>query len=169
MNNSEIAVDELFSKVWVTAEPSTNTSKSIMIRFKKIHPLAKLPTKAHKGDACYDIYGIEDVILKPHEIKLFRTGLIPGIPYDMEMQIRPRSGLAIKHGIGIQNSPGTIDAPYRSELGIIIRNDLDTPYEFKVHDRIAQAAFAKVENTELVEVDDLDETDRDGGFGSTGK
>lgn len=140
-----------------------------VIKFKLIHPLAKLPKKAHEDDACYDIFGIEEYVLSPGEIRTFKTGLVPGIQKGWEMQIRPRSGLARKNGISVQNTPGTIDAPYRDEIGVILRNDSDVAYLFKPGDRIAQAKFERVEETELIEVEELDETDRKGGFGSSGR
>lgn len=112
----------------------------------------------------------EKVILSPMQRTLIPTGLYMAIPAGFEAQIRPRSGLALKHGITLLNTPGTIDADYRGEVGIIIANLSDEPFEINDGDRIAQMVIAKYEKIEWDETDNLDDTERgDGGFGHTGK
>ncbi len=109
------------------------------------------------------------IILKPGERKLIPTGLQMALPEGYEAQIRPRSGLAIRSGITMLNSPGTIDADYRGEVKVIAINHSEEEFEIKHGDRIAQMVIAPVTQFPVVEVDELDETDRgDGGFGSTG-
>ena len=111
----------------------------------------------------------EDTILKPGEIKLIPTGVQIGIPPGYEGQVRPRSGLALKHGISIVNSPGTIDADYRGEVGVILVNLGEKNFLIHRGDRIAQLVINKVARADLVYVDKLAETSRnDGGFGHTG-
>jgi dUTP pyrophosphatase len=109
------------------------------------------------------------IILKPGERKLIPTGLQMALPEGFEAQIRPRSGLAIRNGITMLNSPGTIDADYRGEVKVIAINHSEEEFEINHGDRIAQMVIAPVTKFPVVEVDELDETDRgDGGFGSTG-
>lgn len=111
-----------------------------------------------------------DIIIKPLERKLIGTGLFIEIPEGYEAQIRPRSGLAIKYGIGILNSPGTIDADYRGEIGIIMVNLSSEDFAVKDGERIAQMIIAKHEKAEWSEVEILKKTERgEGGFGHTGK
>ena len=114
---------------------------------------------------------IEDSItLKPFERKLVKTGLFLEIPVGYEAQVRPRSGFALKNGVTVLNSPGTIDADYRGEVGVILINLSQENVEIHSGDRIAQLVFAKVEQAEWNEVETLSETERgQGGFGSTGK
>ncbi len=114
---------------------------------------------------------IEDSItLKPFERKLVKTGLFLEIPVGYEAQVRPRSGFALKNGVTVLNSPGTIDADYRGEVGVILINLSQENVEIRSGDRIAQLVFAKVEQAEWNEVETLSETERgQGGFGSTGK
>jgi dUTP pyrophosphatase len=110
-----------------------------------------------------------DIVLNPGDIKLVPTGLSISIPIGYEAQIRPRSGLALKHGIGMVNSPGTIDSDYRGEIGIIMINYGDKPFTVRRGDRIAQMIIARVCHAEILVVDDLDSTARgDGGFGHSG-
>ncbi len=111
----------------------------------------------------------ETVVLKPGEIRLVPTGLVVCLPQGYEGQIRPRSGLALKHGIGMVNSPGTIDSDYRGEIGLIMINWGQEPFVIRRGDRIAQMIITEVYRAELVEVDDLDGTKRGkGGFGHSG-
>jgi dUTP pyrophosphatase len=111
----------------------------------------------------------EDITLEPGAIRLIPTGLAVAIPEGYEAQIRPRSGLAVKHGIGIINSPGTIDSDYRGEVKIALINLGDLPYIIKRGDRIAQMIINKIYQARLKMVDQLNETSRDtGGFGHTG-
>jgi dUTP pyrophosphatase len=112
----------------------------------------------------------ESITLKPFERKLVKTGLFLEIPFGYEAQVRPRSGFALKNGVTVLNSPGTIDADYRGEVGVILINLSQENVEIHSGDRIAQLVFAKVEQAEWNEVETLSETERgQGGFGSTGK
>jgi dUTP pyrophosphatase len=111
----------------------------------------------------------EPMTLAPGDIKLVPTGLTVTIPDGYEAQIRPRSGLAVRHGIGMVNSPGTIDADYRGEIGVILVNWGSEPFTVVRGDRIAQMVIAKVYHAELEEVNHMDDTSRgSGGFGHTG-
>lgn len=110
------------------------------------------------------------VTLKPLERKLIKTGLFIELPKGTEAQVRPRSGLALKKGISVLNSPGTIDADYRGEIGIILINLSNETFEVNQGDRIAQLVFASYQQAQFIEVEQLSETQRgEGGFGSTGK
>ena len=153
--------------------------------FKKVHPDAKLPTYAHVGDAGMDVYAVEDVELISGKATLVSTGLIADIPTGYEIQVRPRSGLALKQNITVWNSPGTIDSNFRGTIGIIMMY-LPPVYDirFREHcviplaadskiihkgDRIAQLVLAPVTKAEVVEVTEVSDTERGtGGFGSTG-
>lgn len=111
----------------------------------------------------------EPIVLKPLERKLIPTGLYIALPDGYEAQIRPRSGLALKNGITVLNTPGTIDADYRGEIGVILINLSDTEFTIESGDRICQMVIQKIEQPEMIEVSVLDETERgDGGFGHTG-
>lgn len=112
----------------------------------------------------------EDITLQPMERRLVPTGLSIALPEGYEAQVRPRSGLALKHGITLLNTPGTIDADYRGEIGVIMVNLSDTPFNIADGDRIAQLVIARYELAEWEAVEALDSTERgDGGFGHTGK
>lgn len=112
----------------------------------------------------------ETVILKPNEQKLIPTNLIIEIPKGFEGQVRPRSGLALKYGITVLNSPGTIDADYRGEVKVLLINHGKDDFEIKYGDRIAQLIIARYEKAELIITENLSETERGtGGYGSTGK
>ncbi|MDP9078173.1 MAG: dUTP diphosphatase [Bacteroidota bacterium] len=111
----------------------------------------------------------ETITLKPMERKLVPTGLYIELPEGFEAQIRPRSGLAFKHGIGIVNSPGTIDADYRGEIKVLLINFSDQPFEINTGDRVAQMVVARHEKVNWEEVEVLNETSRGaGGYGHTG-
>ncbi|MFV3131148.1 dUTP diphosphatase [Niveispirillum sp. KHB5.9] len=111
----------------------------------------------------------DPVTLEPGQRKLIATGIAIALPAGFEAQIRPRSGLALKNGISLVNSPGTIDADYRGEIGVIVINHSDVPFTVERGMRIAQMVIARHERAVWTEVDDLDETERGaGGFGSTG-
>jgi dUTP pyrophosphatase len=130
-----------------------------------------LPAYETNGSSGMDIraWTDADIILNPGEIRLVPTGLSISIPVGYEAQIRPRSGLALKHGIGMVNSPGTIDSDYRGEIGIIMINHGDKPFTIRCGDRIAQMVIARVCKAEIMVVDDLDSTVRGGGgFGHSG-
>lgn len=112
----------------------------------------------------------EGITLQPMERRLVPTGLSIALPEGYEAQVRPRSGLALKHGITLLNTPGTIDADYRGEIGVIMVNLSDTPFNIADGDRIAQLVIAHYEQAEWEAVEALDSTERgDGGFGHTGK
>ena len=128
-----------------------------------------VPAPATQGSAGCDIASADDGALAPGERRLFRTGFAIAIPHGFECQIRPRSGLALKHGITLPNSPATIDSDYRGELMVALINLGETPFEVTRGMRIAQLVFARVEEAAWREVPALPPTGRgDGGFGSTG-
>ena len=128
-----------------------------------------LPVYATDGAAGMDVVAAEDVVLAPGGRHAVATGFAMAIPDDHEIQVRPRSGLALKNGISLPNTPGTIDSDYRGELKIIMINLGSESFAIKRGDRIAQIVVAPVLRGRFIEVDDLDETARGaGGFGSTG-
>ena len=132
----------------------------------------ELPKYETIGSAGMDVRAniTEDVILVPGAIKLIPVGLKVEIPVGYEIQVRPRSGLALKHGLGMANSIGTIDSDYRGEIGVIAINLSDKAYTIKPGERIAQLVLNKVEQIEWVEVEALGTTERGaGGYGHTGK
>jgi len=132
----------------------------------------ELPAYATALSAGMDIRAnlSESLILQPLERRLVPTGLLLEIPEGFEVQIRPRSGLAFKHGITVLNSPGTIDADYRGEVGVLLVNLSNEPFEIQHGERIAQMVVASYTQAELIETTELSATDRgSGGFGSTGK
>ena len=129
----------------------------------------ELPAYATGGAAGMDVLAAEDVTLAPGERWPVATGLAVAIPHGYEIQVRPRSGLALKYGISVPNTPGTIDSDYRGELKVILINHGNTPFEVRRGDRIAQLVLAPVVRASWLKVDELDETARgEGGFGSTG-
>ena len=141
----------------------------ILLKIIKIKDNAIVPVYAHKGDAGMDLFSTEKYLLKPMHRCLISTGLKVEIPEGYELQIRPKSGLALKKGLSMPNSPGTIDAGYRGELGVIVINYGKEDIEINPGDKIAQAVLNKIEIAEIEEVEELTETSRgDGGFGSTG-
>jgi dUTP pyrophosphatase len=138
-------------------------------KVKRIHPDARIPSYAKEGDACMDLSSCENYTLKRRERKAIATGLQVEVLSGYEMQIRPRSGLALKYGVTVLNTPGTVDAGYRGELKIILINLGELPYEIKKGDRIAQAKISPVEKVVIIESEELSETARgSSGFGSTG-
>ena len=142
----------------------------ISIEFKLLHELAQAPKYAHDGDAGADLVCIEDVTLAPGERLLVSTGIAIALPSGYVGLVHPRSGLANKHGIGIVNTPGTIDSGYRGELKICLINlDPAKTANLPAGSRIAQLVIQEVTTAQFIEVQDLDDTDRsDKGFGSTG-
>ena len=131
-----------------------------------------LPTYATKASAGLDLKAVLDtpVTLQPLERKIIGTGLKIALPEGFEAQVRPRSGLAAKHGITVLNAPGTIDADYRGEIGVILVNLSNTAFTVEPGERVAQLVIAQFEQITWQLTDSLDETDRGaGGFGSTGK
>ena len=139
------------------------------VRFKKVHPDAVLPAYAHQGDAGMDVRSVDDLEIAPGARALVHTGLVMALPSGWEAQVRPRSGLALKHGVTVLNTPGTIDAGYRGEVGVILANFGDKPFPVAKGDRIAQIVIAPVTTAVIEETGEVDDTDRGGGgFGSTG-
>lgn len=128
-----------------------------------------LPAYATAGAAGMDVVSAEDVTIAPGARHAVATGLAMAIPPGFEIQVRPRSGLALKHGITVPNTPGTIDSDYRGELKVILINHGAEPFEIRRGDRVAQLVLAPVIQANWLPVDELDETARgEGGFGSTG-
>ena len=147
-------------------------SKKIFIKQLSRNPLFKLPRYESNGAAGMDLSADIDteVELKPLERKILPTGIAISLPKDIEAQIRPRSGLAIKHGVTLLNTPGTIDSDYRGEIKVILINISDSAYTIKPGDRVAQMVLSKYIQGQFVVVESLDDTDRgSSGFGSTGK
>lgn len=139
------------------------------VKFVKISQDAHVPQKAHPDDAGFDLYASEDVTLKPHGYGFVPTGICIELPQNTEGQVRPRSGLAAKHGVTVLNSPGTIDAGYRGEVKVILINHGEEAFEITKGMRIAQLMVKPIFDSEFVEVEALDDTDRGtGGFGSSG-
>ncbi|MCK5805324.1 MAG: dUTP diphosphatase [Lentisphaeria bacterium] len=127
------------------------------------------PSKAHHDDAAFDVRASIGDMVAPGEVKLIHTGLYLELPVGFEAQMRPRSGLALKKSVTLLNTPGTIDAGYRGEVGVILINAGLTPFAVERGDRIAQMVIQKLPDVELVRVDELGDTRRGaGGFGSTG-
>ena len=142
----------------------------INLKVKKLNKLAQIPEYQTQEAAGFDLHSVEDIIIKPNERKLIGSGLAFDIPKGYEIQIRPRSGLAYKHGITVLNSPGTIDSDYRGEIKVLLINHSNEDFEIKVGERIAQAVIQEVIQTTFQEIEELSQTDRGaGGFGSTGK
>lgn len=142
---------------------------NINIVNKSAHPLPEYKTSASAG---MDLNAMlsESVVLKPLERKLIPTGLAIELPIGYEAQVRPRSGLALKHGVTVLNTPGTIDADYRGDIGVILINLSSENFEVKDGERIAQLVIAVHENADWNLVSSLNDTERGaGGFGSTGK
>ena len=145
--------------------------QTVTVKFKMMEGCADLaPTKAHHDDAAYDLRAREAAVLEPHKVALVPTGLFLELPTHYEAQIRPRSGMALKHALTIPNSPGTIDAGYRGEVAVIMLNAGGEPYAVKRGERVAQMVINRLPVVELVQADALSESRRgEGGFGSTGK
>lgn len=145
-------------------------SEPLVVRITRLNDDVELPSYAYEGDAGLDLRAAEDVLLRPFERHLVSTGLAVAIPDGYAGFVQPRSGLAIKQGLSILNTPGLVDAHYRGELKIIAINlDPKTPIRINRGDRIAQLVIQSVPNVRLVEVAELDATDRgSGGFGSSG-
>ena len=142
---------------------------SIEIKIKKTHRDAILPKYAHEGDGGMDLFSLENYLIKAGERKLIETGLQVEIPRGYEMQIRPKSGLTLKYGITVLNTPGTIDSGYRGDVGVIVINHDKEDYEVKKGQKIAQAVINKIERVSIIESENLSNTKRgEGGFGSTG-
>ena len=147
-------------------------TRRILIKKVSTNPLFKLPKYESNGAAGMDLSADIDVEveLKPLERFLFPTGIAISLPKDLEAQIRPRSGLAIKNGITLLNTPGTVDSDYRGEIKVILVNISNDKYTIRPGDRIAQMVLSQFVQGQFELVENLDETDRgSSGFGSTGK
>lgn len=147
----------------------------LTVSFRRLphNPDLPLPAYATPGaaglDLCAAVSADDPLILPPGERALIPTGLAMALPPGYEAQVRPRSGLALKHGITVLNSPGTIDCDYRGEIGVILLNTGKAPFTITRGERIAQMVIASVAQAQFIEVADLPETGRGaGGFGSTG-
>jgi len=145
--------------------------KNLQVLITRLDPELPLPQYAKGGDAGADIYSRIDFTLTPGERALIPTGISIALPDGYVALVRPRSGLAIKHGVTMVNAPGTVDAAFRGELAcILINHDPVESVTFKRGDRIAQLVFQKVERAQFIEVENLPGSGRGtGGFGSTGK
>ena len=143
----------------------------MVIRIKRLHPGAQLPAYAHGPleDAGLDVRSLEPAVLQPGIPQAVPTGLAFEIPPGYEMQVRPRSGLALKHAITIPNAPATIDPGYRGELRVILLNLGESPFEVCAGDRIAQLVVARYETVEWTEGELSDSVRGAGGFGSSGR
>ncbi len=152
----ELANENLFLKM------------SLTIKMQKISNIPA-PSYAHDGDSGVDLYSAEEHTLKPMERKLIPTGLKLEIPHGYEAQVRPKSGLALNHGISHANAVGTIDSSYRGEIRVPLINFSNEPYKIEKGKKIGQLIFAKVEEAVFEEVKELGKTTRnENGFGSTG-
>jgi dUTP pyrophosphatase len=141
----------------------------MLVKIKKLDPEVFVPQYATRGSAGFDLAASHDMIIESGETRLIKTGLAIIVPDGFEMQIRPRSGLSLKTGLRVANSPGTIDSDYRGEIGIILSNVSKDTYTVYKGDKIAQGVICPIIQAAFREVTDLDETARgQNGFGSTG-
>ncbi len=139
------------------------------LKIQRVHPDAKLPEYAHPGDAGLDLFSVDETVIEPGESKLIGTGIVIELPDQTEAQIRPRSGLALKHQVTVLNTPGTIDHGYRGQVGVILINHGTNPFKIEKGMKIAQMVIASVMTVRVEESEMLTETRRgEGGFGSTG-
>ncbi len=140
------------------------------IRIKKLHPDAMIPAYQTSQAAGFDLHALDDAVLHVGERKLIGTGLAMAMDAGYELQIRPRSGLALKHGISVLNTPGTVDSDYRGEIKVLLINMGEEPFVIKAGERIAQGVIKEVIQGVFECVEELDQTERGtGGFGSTGR
>ncbi len=143
---------------------------TVQVRVKRLNPDAKIPKAAKKGDAAFDLHSMINYEIKPGERYAVPTGIAVEIPSGYEGEVRPRSGLALKDGITILNSPGTIDSGYRGEVKTIMINHGEKTFHITKGMRISQLAIRPVPEVTFIEVDDLSDSDRGSeGFGSTGR
>lgn len=140
------------------------------LKVQLIHEDAKIPFRANPGDAGLDLYSVEEQLIKSGEAALIPTGIVIELPKGTEAQVRPRSGLALKHSVTVLNSPGTIDEGYRGEIKIILINHGKEDFLVEKHMRIAQMVVAPVLNVQVEQVEQVsDSTRSEQGFGSSGK
>ncbi len=139
------------------------------IKILRLAENAKLPKYEHDDDSGMDLYAIAPQTIHPGETALIPTGIAIELPANTEAQVRPRSGLALNHGITVLNTPGTVDAGYRGEIRVILINHGKQPFEIEAGMRIAQMVIVPIIRAEVEEVADLSESVRgEGGFGSSG-
>jgi dUTP pyrophosphatase len=142
---------------------------NVDLKVKRLDKNATVPCYAHPGDAGLDLYAVEPTVIEPGSISLVRTGIAIQLPVGTEAQIRPRSGLALKFGITVLNSPGTIDEGYRGEIGVILVNHSSVPFNVAAGSKIAQLVVKPVITVSVLDVEELTDTSRGAsGFGSTG-
>lgn len=140
------------------------------LKIIKLNQAAIIPRSAHPGDAGLDLFAIEETEILPGESRLIKTGIAIALPPNTEAQIRPRSGLALKHAITVLNSPGTIDSGYRGEIGIILINHGKQVFQVVPKMKVAQMVVTLIIQTKVIVINELDRTSRDvKGFGSTGQ
>jgi dUTP pyrophosphatase len=143
----------------------------VNIELKLLSDTAQIPTYAHEGDSGFDLVAniSHDIVLTKGHRYCIPTGLAVAVPVGYELQVRPRSGLALKHGISVLNTPGTVDAGYRGEVGVIVINHDDDDFVIMSGMKIAQGVIAPVMRAEFIVVSELSDTSRGaGGYGSTG-
>ncbi|MDF5732067.1 MAG: dUTP diphosphatase [Rhizonema sp. PD38] len=141
----------------------------VIVKVKRLIPEAQIPRYEHPGDSGADLVAVTDYTLQPMQWFAVPTGLSAEVPVGFELQIRPRSGLALKHGVTILNTPGTVDAGYRGEIKVILLNLGYVAFQINKGQKIAQLVVAPVAWGKFEEVDELSSSQRgNGGFGSTG-
>ncbi len=142
---------------------------SEVIKFKKVSDDAIIPNYAHIEDAGMDVYSNEEKLIPARSWDLVKTGISMELPSGYEAQVRSKSGLSLKSGLIVLNSPGTIDENYRGEVGVILMNVSNQDYKVEKHQKVAQMVINKVEHFKVIEVEEISNSSRgDGAFGSTG-
>lgn len=152
-------------------EATANDPIRVLLRRKEGCDDLPLPQYMSVGASGMDLHAAVDgdLVIEPGQVKLVPTGIFIAVPRGYEAQVRPRSGLALRDRVTVLNTPGTVDSDYRNEVGVILANFGDEPFAVKRGMRVAQMVICRVHQAELVEVEELDETERHlGGFGSTG-
>ncbi|MBM40891.1 MAG: dUTP diphosphatase [Acidobacteria bacterium] len=140
------------------------------LKVKRLSPAAILPSRAHPGDAGLDLFAAIDLKIPPGETRLVKTGIAVELPGGTEAQVRPRSGLALKHSVTVLNTPGTIDEGYRGEVGVILVNHGRDAFAVRQGMKVAQLVVQPTLAVDVEEATHLDDTERgSGGFGSTGQ
>lgn len=162
----------LFSSITDIHEDLIKSNRTTVdVKIVKLNKDATIPEYAHPTDAGADVFAVEETRLEPGETKIVKTGIAIAVPAGYEIQVRPRSGLSLKSGLRIANAPGTIDADYRGEIGIIMTNTNDIPYVIDKNMKIAQLVIAPtpmIRWNVVKSVEELGTTERgEGGFGST--
>lgn len=173
--NKKALINTIFSNTLDTIEEliEGGSREFIPVKIVKLNPDAVIPTYAHPTDCGADVSAVEDVTIDPGKTVIVKTGIAVAIPAGYEIQVRPRSGLSLKTGLRIANAPGTIDADYRGEIGIIMTNTDSFPFAIEKGTKIAQLVIAptpRIKWEEVSSVDELGSTERGaGGYGSTSK